>query len=85
MKNIKFIVVFIAGLSVTVFGAYAATIQADINSFTQYIQSFFVTTDGTPSGDPFLHINGNGKTAIMQDDNYAFMFRDQSIVPIDIV
>lgn len=57
MKNIKLIAVFIAGLSVTVFGAYAATIQADINSFTQYIQNFLVTSDGTPNGTGFVNID----------------------------
>jgi hypothetical protein len=57
MKNIKLIAVFIAGLSVTAFTAYAATIDANIISFTQYIQELFVTSDGTPNGNTIMRVD----------------------------
>lgn len=57
MRNLKLIATFVAGLSVTIFAAYAATIEADINSFTQYIQNFLVTSDGTPNGTGFVNID----------------------------
>lgn len=67
MKN------FIKHLSVWIFAVFAGivsvyvsaqvssvSIEANIGSFVQYIGSLFVTSDGTPSGQPIVSIDDNG-------------------------
>lgn len=76
MRNLKLIATFVAGLSVTIFAAYAATIEADINSFTQYIQNFLVTSDGTPNGTGFVNIDWEGQSLTINKDDLHFIFND---------
>lgn len=55
IKNITFVAA--GAVLATTAGLYAATIDANINSFTQYIQELFVTSDGTPDGDIAFSVN----------------------------
>lgn len=58
---IKNIAIFTAGAAITITTwLFAASIDANINSFTQYIQNLFVTSDGTPTGDTVLSVDGSG-------------------------
>lgn len=58
---IKNIAIFTAGAIITISTwLFAASIDANINSFTQYIQNLFVTSNGTPTGTPRLSVDENG-------------------------
>ena len=58
LKNISLIA--IGAILASTAALYAATIEANINSFTQYIQELFVTSDGTPTGDVVMEVNSDG-------------------------
>ncbi len=68
-----------AGLSIAAFGTYAASIDANIISFRQYIQEFFVTSDGTPDGDIIMQVNTNNK-AITANGEIELTYDKTSIV-----
>jgi hypothetical protein len=54
--------VFLAGIVSVYVAAQASSvsIEANIGSFVQYIGSLFVTSDGTPSGQPIVSIDTDG-------------------------
>jgi len=56
----KYLVVFVAGLAVSIFAAYAATttINTNLSQAVQYIQSIVLTSDGGQSGTTGVVIDG---------------------------
>jgi len=71
MKNsvrLKLFISFILGLSGALFMTYASSgvsIEAAINSFTQYIQRIVVTLDGTPDSQIIVDINNANSSAAL--------------------
>lgn len=60
----KFLVVFVAGLAVSLFAAYAATttIETDLDSAVQYIQNVLVTN---AAGVPTINLSGAGSKVMV--------------------
>lgn len=89
LKNIFLVWSWIAiATSASIFAAQAGTsIQANLVNLVQYLGELYITSDGTPQGDPVMHVDGSGNLLQIrqQDDTQYGILNDSTTLSMPYV